>query len=55
MPLSWVDIMVQVRLTQVQSGNVREADKKQIKSKGAGRLMGAAIQTDERIKWKTGW
>ena len=48
MPLPWVDnlVKVQVRLTKVQLGDVREADKRQISSKGASRLMGAAIQTD---------
>ena len=42
-------------LTNVQLDSVRQADKRQISFNGAGRLMGAAIQTDERIKWKTGW
>ena len=52
MPLPWVDrfVKIQGRLTKVQLGNVREADKRQISSKGASRLMGAVIQTDERIK-----
>ena len=52
MPLSLVDrlVKVQVRLTKVQLGNIREADKRQISSKGASSLMGAAIQTDKRIK-----
>ena len=52
MPLPWVYrlVKVQMRLTKVQLGYVRDADKRQIRSKGASRLMGAAIQTDERIK-----
>ena len=37
-------------LTKVQLGYVRDADKRQISSKGTSRLMGAAIQTNERIK-----
>ena len=52
MPLPWVDrlVKVQVRLAKVQLGNVREADKRQIISKGSSRLMGAALQIDGRIK-----
>ena len=39
-----------MRLTKVQLGDVRDADKRQISSKSVSRLMGAAIPTDERIK-----
>ena len=52
MPLLWVDrlVMVQMCLTKIQFSNVSDADKRQISSKGASMLMGAASQTDERIK-----
>ena len=41
MLLPWVDrlVKVQMRLTKVQLGEVRDADKRQISSKGASRLM----------------
>ena len=34
-------------LTNIQLDSVRQADKRQISSNGASRLMGAAIQTDD--------
>ena len=50
--LLWVDRLVKVQmcLTKVQLDIVKDAAKRQISSKNASRLMGATIQTDERIK-----
>ena len=54
--LLWVDrlVKVQMPLTRVKLGKVRDVDKRQISSKDASRLMGAVIQTDEGISRKTG-